>query len=136
MASCNNANNNDISSEEADSYPADYSPYEWEDDPTVGKVPAGCYRRVGISKSDATYEETLELLETGQQGCLTVREDGTATFELDGVKTEYTYDQFNFYYAEDTERVNGITYVFIGGRLIVDDGTTITQYSMISDEEE
>lgn len=136
LTSCNNTNNNETGSiEEADTSVAGYSPYEWEDDPTVGKVQAGYYRRVGISKSDASYEENLELLEIGQQGYLTVREDGTATFELDGEKTEYTYDKYNFYYAEDTERVNGITYVYIGGRLIVDDGTTITQYLKLSDEE-
>ena len=45
------------------------------------------------------------------------------------------YDKNNLYYSEDRERANGIPYVFIGGRLVVDDGTTITQYLKLSDEE-
>ena len=70
----------------------------------------------------------LELAKTEKQGCLIVNNDGCATFELDGEKIEYVYDKFCLYLAEDTERANGIPYVYIGGRLIVNDGTVITQY--------
>jgi len=101
---------------------------EWADDPTIGMVPAGNYKRVGIAKKDETYEEMIELNKIADKGTLVVNEDGTATFELDSEITEYTYDKLCFYLAEDTEKKSGITYVYIGGRLIVNDGSTITQY--------
>ena len=36
---------------------------EWKDDPKIGKVQPGYYKRVGIAKGDMTYEEMLELNE-------------------------------------------------------------------------
>ena len=109
--------------------------FDWEDDPTIGKVQAGCYKRVGITKKDETYEEMLELRDIANKGYLVVCDDGTAIFKLDGEKTAYLYDEFNFYQSDDSEKTNGIPYVYIGGRLITNDGATITQYLMLSDEE-
>ena len=43
------------------------------------------------------------------------------------------YDEFSFYLAEDTEKKSGYPYVYIGGRIVVNDGTTITQYIKNSD---
>jgi len=101
---------------------------DWADDPTIGIVQPGNYQRIGIVKKDETYEEMLELNKIAEKGLLIVNDDGTATFELDGEKTEYVYDKFCLYLAEDTERANGIPYVYIGGRLVVNDGSTVTQY--------
>lgn len=101
---------------------------DWADDPTIGMVPAGNYKRVAIAKKDETYEEMLELNKIADKGILVVNEDGTATFELDGEITEYTYDRFCLYLAEDSEKKSGMPYVYIGGRLILNDGSTITQY--------
>lgn len=112
-----------------------YDVIEWKDDPKIGKVQPGYYKRVGIAKGDMTYEEMLELNEAAGRGCLIINDDGTAVFELDGEKTEYVYDEFNLYLAEDTARTDGFRYTFIGGRLLVDDGSTITQYLKLSDEE-
>ena len=119
----------------ADGNAGGYDPMEWENDPTIGKVQPGCYKRVAITKDNESYEEMLRLRSIGKKGYLIVRDDGSATFELDDEKTEYVYDKFNFYLSDDTERSKGIPYTFIGGRLIVDDGETITQYLKLSDEE-
>ena len=35
----------------------------------------------------------------------------------------------------DTEKTNGAPYTYIGGRLIVNDGETVTQYFRLTDEE-
>lgn len=95
----------------------------------------GYYRRIGIAKADETYEEMLELREPGKRGYLVAKEDGTAYFDLDGEITEYTFDKQNFYLRDDTERNNGFSYTWIGGRLIINDGTTVTQYLRLTDEE-
>ena len=113
----------------------DNNAIDWKNDPNVGKVQLGYYRRVGVVKDGETYEEMLELLETADRGYLTINDDGTAVFELDGEKTEYVYDEYNFYLTEDTKRTNGYRYTFIGGRLLIDDGSTITQYVKLSDDE-
>ena len=120
---------------EPESVSMHYDVIEWKDDPKIGKVQPGYYKRVGIAKGDMTYEEMLELNEAAGRGCLIINDDGTAVFELDGEKTEYVYDEFNLYLAEDTARTDGFRYTFIGGRLLVDDGSTITQYLKMSDEE-
>ena len=112
-----------------------YEVIDWRDDPDIGIVQAGYYKRTGIVKDGETYDEMLELREIENRGCLIINDDGTAVFELDGEKTEYVYDEYNLYLSEDTERTNGASYVFIGGRLVVDDGTTVTQYLKLSDEE-
>ena len=125
LVSCSNNKN---VNETTDSTQTGIDVIEWENDPIIGKVQPGSYKRVGITKKDETYEEMLELQDIGNKGILTVNEDGTATFELDGEKTEYVYDEFSFYPAEDTEKTNGYPYVYIGGRIVVNDGTTITQY--------
>ena len=70
-----------------------------------------------------------------KQGYLIVNDDGTAFFELDGEKTEYVFDGGYFYLSEDTERTDGFRYACINGRLIIDDGTMITQYFRLTDEE-
>ena len=113
----------------------DLDAIDWKNDPRIGKVQPGYYKRVGISKDGETYEEMLESRETAGRGFLIINDDGTAVFDLDGEKTEYVYDEFKLYLTEDTEKTSGASYVFIGGRLIVDDGTTITQYLKLSDEE-
>ena len=51
--------------------------FDWEDDPTIGKVQAGCYKRVGITKKDETYEEMLELRDIANKGYLVVCDDGS-----------------------------------------------------------
>ena len=136
LASCNSTDNMSETSHAAtDGNTIYYDTIDWEDDPTIGIVQTGCYKRVTIAKKDETYEEMLELRDISSKGYLVVCDDGTATFELDGEKAEYLYDKFNFYLSEDTEKVNGIPYVYIGGRLIINDGSTITQYLKLSDEE-
>ena len=133
LVSCSNSQN---VSETADSTPTGIDVIEWENDPIIGKVQPGSYKRVGITKKDETYEEMLELQDVENKGILTVNEDGTATFELEGEKTDYIYDEFSFYLAEDTEKTNGFPYVYIGGRIVVNDGSTITQYLAITAGEE
>lgn len=95
----------------------------------------GYYKRVGIAKVDETYEEMLELLDEGKQGYLVVNDDGTAYFDLNGEKTEYTFDKKNFYQSDDSEKVYEYTYTYIGGKLVLSDGTTVTQYLRLADEE-
>ena len=122
------SNDNATDDAEADDVAAHSDIIDWADDPTIGIVPAGIYKRVAIAKKDETYEEMLELNKIADKGILVVNEDGTATFELDGEITEYIYDQFCLYLAEDSEKKSGMPYVYIGGRLTVNDGSTITQY--------
>ena len=64
-----------------------------------------------------------------------MKDDGTAFFDLDGEITEYTFDKQNFYLINDSEKTNGSSYTYIGGRLVVNDGTTVTQYLRLTDEE-
>ena len=45
------------------------------------------------------------------------------------------FDGAYFYLSDDTERTNGFRYTCINGRLIIDDGTKITQYLRLTDEE-
>ncbi len=97
--------------------------------------PVGCYKRYAISKDGGTYEEMLELRDIGKRGYLVLKEDWTAYFELDGERTEYTYDRRNLYLKDDTEKANGFSYVHINGRLIVNYGTTIEQYMILTDDE-
>ncbi len=99
------------------------------------KEAVGYYKRIGIAKADETYEEMLELQDIAKQGYLVVNEDGTAYFDLDGEKTEYTFDKKNFYLIDDTDKANGFSYTYIGGRLIISDDTTVTQYLRLTDEE-
>jgi len=122
------SNDNVTNDAEADDVAAHSDIIDWADDPTIGIVPAGIYKRVAIAKKDETYEEMLELNKIADKGILVVNEDGTATFDLDGEITEYIYDRFCLYLAEDSEKKSGMPYVYIGGRLTVNDGSTITQY--------
>ena len=136
LASCSSKDSVDETAyDAAETEKNGYEVIEWEDDPTIGKVQAGYYKRIGIVKDGETYEEMLELKDIENKGYLLVYDDGTAVFDLDGEKTEYFYDKNNLYSGEDTERTKGIPYVFIGGRLVVDDGETVTQYLKLSDEE-
>ncbi len=130
LVSCN-------SPEDADETDYEVTPFtfEWKDDPIVGKIQPGYYKRIGIVKINETYAEMSELRDIGCKGYLVVNDDGTATFEYEGEKTEYVYDEYKLYLREDTEKVNGIPYVFIGGRIVFDDGETITQYIDLTDEE-
>lgn len=97
--------------------------------------PVGYYKRYGITKDGETIEELTELCDIEKRGYLVLKDDWTAYFELDGEITEYTYDRKNLYLKEDTEKANGFSYVHINGRLIVDYGTTIEQYMILTDEE-
>ncbi|MBP5607373.1 MAG: hypothetical protein J6X66_03780 [Lachnospiraceae bacterium] len=136
FTSCNSNDVTDITeTATSDHVSIDYDVIDWRNDPDIGIVQAGYYKRVGIVKDGETYEEMLKLREIESRGCLIISDDGTAVFELDGEKTEYVYDEYKLYFAEDTARTNGASYVFIGGRLIVDDGTTVTQYLKLSDNE-
>ena len=136
LTSCNRTNDTNETEAAASNFATiDSEEIDWRNDPNIGKVQPGYYKRVGIVKDGETYEEMLELREIEDRGYLIIKDDDTAVFDLDGEKTEYVYDEYNLYLSEDTERTNGSSYVFIGGRLIVDDGTTITQYLMLSEEE-
>ena len=108
---------------------------DWRNDPDIGKVQPGHYKLIGIVEEGMTYEELLKLQETEDQGFLIINADGTAMLDIDGKKTEYIYDEYNLYFSDDTAGTDGIPYVFIGGRLLVDDGSTITQYLKLTDEE-
>ena len=99
------------------------------------KEVVGKYKRIGIVKIGGTYEDMLKLRDIEKQGYLVAADDGTAYFELDGAKTEYVFDGGNFYLRDDTERANGFSYTCINGRLIINDGVTITQYMKVTDEE-
>ncbi len=99
------------------------------------KEVAGYYKRIGIAKTGGTYEDMLELRDIEKQGYLVVNDDGTAFFELEGEITEYIFDGAYFYLSDDTEKTNGFRYTCINGRLIIDDGTNITQYLRLTDEE-
>lgn len=99
------------------------------------KEVAGYYKRISIAKDGETYEEMKEMLDIMSRGYLVVNDDGTAFFDLDGETTEYVFDKRNFYLSDDTEMANGFPYTYIGGRLVVDDGTTVTQYLRLTDEE-
>ena len=91
LVSCNGADNmGETGHDIADDNVTSYDPIDWEDDPTIGKVQTGRYKRIGITKKNETYEEMLELRDIGNKGYLTVCDDGTAFFDLDGEKTEYT----------------------------------------------
>lgn len=136
LASCNHTNEtNETGAATTNIATIDSEAIDWRNDPNIGKVQPGYYKRIGIVKDGETFEEMLELHETESRGYLIIKDDGIAVFDLDGEKTEYVYDEYNLYLSEDTERTNGSSYVFIGGRLIVDDGTTITQYLKLTEEE-
>ena len=136
LTSCNSTDDTNETGAAASNFATiDSEEIDWRNDPNIGKVQTGYYKRVGIVKDGETYEEMLELREIENRGYLIIKEDGTAVFDLDGEKTEYVYDEYNLYLSEDTERTSGSSYVFIGGRLIVDDGSTITQYLKLSEEE-
>lgn len=95
----------------------------------------GYYKRIGIVKVGETYEDMLELRDIEKQGYLVANDDGTAFFELGGKKTEFVFDNAYFYLSDDTKKTNGFHYTCINGRLIINDGTTITQYLRLTDEE-
>ena len=99
------------------------------------KEAVGYYKRIGISKNGETFEEMKESLDIMKKGYLVLNDDGTAFFELDGEITEYTFDKQNFYLVDDIEKTNGSPYTYIGGRLVVNDGETVTQYLRLTDEE-
>ena len=99
------------------------------------KEVVGYYKRIGIAKVGSTYEEMLELRDIEKQGYFVANDDGTAFFDLNGEKTEYVFDGGHFYLSDDTEKANGFRYTCINGRLIIDDGTTITQYLRLTDAE-
>lgn len=123
---------------------ANYTDYDsWIDSITdergvyVGqdKEVTGYYKRIGIARIDGTYEDMLKARDMEKRGYLIVNDDGTAFFDLDGEKTEYAFDKGYFYLLDDTERANGFSYTCINTRLIINDGTTITQYLRLTDEE-
>ncbi|MBP5605830.1 MAG: hypothetical protein J6X60_09865, partial [Ruminiclostridium sp.] len=97
--------------------------------------PVGYYKRYGISFDGETLEQVMELKDIAQKGYLVLKDDWTAYFELDGERTEYTYDRGKLYLKEDTEKLNGFSYVHINGRLVVDYGTSVEQYMILSDDE-
>lgn len=128
-ASENVSADSSVSSSEPPSVVNDQGEYIGQDKEVVGR-----YKRVSIAKEGETYEEMKDLLDVMNKGYLVVNDDGTAVFDLDGEKTEYTFDKKNFYLRDDTEKKNGFAYTYIGGRLIINDGTTVTQYLRLSDE--
>ena len=99
------------------------------------KEVVGYYKRIGIVKVGETYEDMLELRDIEKQGYLVANDDGTAFFELGGKKTEFSFDGAYFYLSDDTKKTNGFHYTCINGRLIINDGTTITQYLRLTDKE-
>ncbi len=126
LSGCNINNKSDNSNSEATSQ----TEYISQD-----KEAVGYYKRIGISKNGETFEEMKESLDVMKKGYLVLKDDGTAFFDLDGDVTEYTFDKQNFYLINDTEKINGFPYTYIGGRLIVNDGETVTQYFRLTDEE-
>lgn len=132
FTSCSKGSN---TADTADPVLTEYPVIDWRDDPDIGTVQPGYYKRIGIVKDGETYEEMLKLRETESKGILIVNDDGSAVFDLDGNITEYVYDEYRFYLAQDSEKTNGIPYTFIKERIITDDGNTITQYLKLSDEE-
>ena len=132
LSSCTKDNETAVT---ADPASIDTDAIDWRNDPNIGKVQPGYYKRVGIVKDGETYEEMLKMRETESKGYLIINDDGSAVFDLDGNITEYAYDEYKFYPLEDTKKENGISYTFIGGRIITDDKETITQYLRLSDEE-
>ncbi|MBR6256055.1 MAG: hypothetical protein IKR23_01650 [Lachnospiraceae bacterium] len=99
------------------------------------KEVVGYYKRVGIVEIGGTYDDILKYREIEKRGYLVAFDDGTAFFDLDGEKTEYVFDGGHFYLSDDRERANGFSYTCINGRLIINDGITITQYLRLTDEE-
>lgn len=99
------------------------------------KEVVGYYKRVGIVEIGGTYDDMLKYREIEKRGYLVAFDDGTAFFDLDGEKTEYVFDGGHFYLSDDRERANGFSYTCINGRLIINDGITITQYLRLTDEE-
>ncbi len=97
--------------------------------------PVGYYKRYSIVKDDETFDEMLELRDIENKGCLVLKDDWTAYFELDGEITKDTYDRGHLYLKDDTEKLNGFSYVHINGRLVVDYGTSVEQYMILTDEE-
>ena len=123
---CNNKDNSDKKHSDTSSQ----TEYVGQD-----KEAVGYYKRIGISKNGETFEEMKESLDIMKKGYLVLKDDGTAFFDLDGEITEYTFDKQNFYLINDSEKTNGSSYTYIGGRLVVNDGTTVTQYLRLTDEE-
>ncbi len=97
--------------------------------------PVEYYKRYSIVKENETFDEMLELRDIANKGYLVLKDDWTAYFELDGERTEYTYDRGNLYLKEDTEKLNGFSYVHINGRLVVNYGTWVEQYMILTEEE-
>ena len=95
----------------------------------------GYYKRVSAAKEGETFEEMKASLDAVKKGWLVLKDDGTAYFELDGETTAYTFDKQNFYLRDDTEKTGGFPYTYINGRLILNDGETVTQYLRLTDEE-
>ncbi len=152
LSSCNIANNrmdnttetvSDNTTETVSDNTTENTVEDWIDSVTdergvyIGqeKEVVGYYKRIGMVKVGGTYEEMLELRDIEKQGYLVANDDGTAFFDLDGEKTEYVFDSGNFYLSDDKERANGFHYTCINGRLIINDGTMITQYLRLTDEE-
>ncbi len=123
---CNNNDKSDNSNSETTSQ----TEYISQDKESVGY-----YKRIGISKNGETFEEMKESLDKMKKGYLVLKDDGTAFFELDGEITEYTFDKQNFDLINDTEKASEFPYTYIGGRLVANDGETITQYLRLTDEE-
>ena len=140
LSSCNTKDN---ATENTTESTANHTTEDWIDSITdengvyIGqdKEVIGYYKRIGIAKIGGTYEDMLEFRDIEKQGYLVANDDCTAFFELDGEKTEYVFDGANFYLSDDKERANGFRYTCINGRLIINDGTTITQYIRLTDEE-
>ena len=139
LSSCNTTEN---TTETTTQTTTDHTVENWIDSITdngvyIGqdKEVVGCYKRIGIARIGGTYEDMLELRDVEKQGYLVANDDGTAFFELDGEKTEFVFDGAYFYLSDDTDRANGFRYACINGRLIIDDGTNITQYLRLTDEE-
>ena len=94
---------------------------------------------MGVSRKladlkDLSWKE-IYLRQLRSPSCVFSWHPVTANFEPDDEKTEYVYDEFNLYPGTDAKETIGIPYVFIGGRMVVNDGSTVTQYLKLSDEE-
>ena len=126
LSACSGKNNAD----EKLSEPSSREEYISQDKESVGY-----YKHISIAKECNTLEEMKELLNVMKKGYLILNDDGTAFFDLDGEITEYTFDKTYFYLIDDTEKNNGFPYTYIGGRLVVNEGETVTQYFRLTDEE-
>ena len=133
LASCGDADSTEEMTSAADTAEPTSAASEYTYYPD--EQPVGYYKRCAVSAEADTVDQLKEMNRLAKKGHLVLKDDWTAYFELDGERTEYTYDRKNLYLKEDTDRKNGFSYVHINGRLVVNYGTRVEQYLILTDKE-